>query len=559
MPSDPPSSGAVSDAGGQAPGEADVVVVGAGHNGLVCAGYLAAAGFEVVVLEAQHVVGGNTVTEELTLPGYAHDSCSSAHVLIQSNPVLRDDELGLLSRYGLRYVHPDPAVVLPLADGDAVVMRRDAAATAEELARWSAADAAEYRLLLDEWDAGLAGAHGRWNDGMPGTGADDRRYAALRARTAWDVVHERFRHPVVRSFLLWLAFATIADPRRPGTGALPSAIASGRTRYGWAIPVGGSGALAAALRAQLAAHGGRVLTGAAVTRLVVERGRARAVETADGRRFGARRAIVSSAHLTSLPALLGTEAPPGELARARAAWRPGLSLFAVHAALRADPQVSTLDGPISTVAAGLGSADGLRRQLDRFAAGEVDAEDPWLLVVAATVADPSRAPAGHGVLKLLTVAPYRRADGRSWDGAKDGYAHALLRLAARRLHGLDPSSVLAIRAESPLDLARRNPHNVGGSCHGGEFALPGGGSAGGLGSAGVGGLPGGVGGSAGAGESTGPGDGEVLRGWPSYRTPIPGLYLTGATTHPGGSVSGRPGRNTARVVLRDLGARVPPS
>ena len=83
------------------PDSTDVVVIGAGHNGLVCAAYLAAAGLEVCVLEAREVVGGNTVTEELTLPGFAHDSCSSAHVLIQSNPLMRDDELGLLSTYGL--------------------------------------------------------------------------------------------------------------------------------------------------------------------------------------------------------------------------------------------------------------------------------------------------------------------------------------------------------------------------------------------------------------------------------------------------------------------------
>jgi phytoene dehydrogenase-like protein len=502
------------------PRDADVVVIGAGHNALICAGYLAEAGLEVLVLEARDVVGGDTVTEQLTLPGFAHDSCSSAHVLIQSNPLLRDDELGLLSRYGLRYVYSDPAVVLPLADGDAVVMHRDGAATAEGLARWSSRDAKAYADLLAEWDGGLARAHGRWNDGAAPRDADDRRYGELRRRSAWEVVHQRFEHPVVRSFLIWLAFATIQDPRRAGTGALPAAIASGRTRYGWATPVGGSGALPAALVAHLSAHGGAVLTGAPVTRLHLDGERAAAVETADGRRHRARRAVVSSAHLTALPAMLGTERTPDGLRRAHAAWRPGLSLFAVHAALRADPAFRTPAGPVRSVAAGLGTAGGVVAQLDRFAAGESDARDPWLLVVASTVADPARAPDGGAILKLLTVAPYRRADGRPWDEVKDGYARDLLGLVAARADGLDPASVLAVEAESPADLARRNPHNVGGSCHGGEFASA---------------------------------DGGAFRGWPEHRSPVPGLYLTGATTHPGGSVSGRPGRNTARVLLGDLG------
>src|SRR5262245_11466537 len=107
------------------PASADVVVVGAGHNGLTCAAYLALAGLEVVVLEAAGQVGGDTRTEALTLPGFAHDSCSSAHVLVQSNPMIRDDELGLLATYGLRYLYTDPAVVLPQPDGDSLVMHRD--------------------------------------------------------------------------------------------------------------------------------------------------------------------------------------------------------------------------------------------------------------------------------------------------------------------------------------------------------------------------------------------------------------------------------------------------
>jgi phytoene dehydrogenase-like protein len=159
-------------------------------------------------------------------------------------------------------------------------------------------------------------------------------------------------------------------------------------------------------------------------------------------------------------------------------------------------------------------------QLDAFYRGQADATDPWLLVVNQTVVDPGRAPDGSGTFKILTVAPYERADGRSWAETKDGYAAQLLALVQARCSGLDDGDVLAVRAESPVDVARHNVHNLGGSCHGGEFHLA---------------------------------DGTVIPGWPSYRTSVPGLFLTGATTHPGGSVSGRPGRNAARTVLTDLG------
>jgi choline dehydrogenase-like flavoprotein len=133
------------------PTDAEVVVVGAGHNSLVAAAYLARAGLDVLVLEAAATVGGNTRTEELTLPGFAHDSCSSAHVLIQNNPLVRDDELGLVADHGLRYLTTDPAVVMPQPDGDVLVMRPDLEATAAELARWSGRDARAFEAMVAGW------------------------------------------------------------------------------------------------------------------------------------------------------------------------------------------------------------------------------------------------------------------------------------------------------------------------------------------------------------------------------------------------------------------------
>ena len=503
-------------------GSADVVVIGAGHNSLVGAAYLAAAGLEVVVLEEQPIVGGNTVTEELTLPGFQHDSCSSAHVLIQTNPVIRDDELGLLSTHGLRYVRTDPAVVLPLPDGDAVVMSRDRAETAAELARWDAADGDAYLRLLADWEGGLSAAHGRWNAGRldPASSDDDARYEALRSRTAHEVIAERFASDRARDLLTWLSFATITDPRRPGTGILPFSITAGRSQFGWATPIGGSGALPAALVASIESHGGQVLVDRPVERVRVENGRAAGVVTAGGEHWEARRAVLSSAHLTQLAGMLDGIEPPAELRRAAESWRSGLTLFAVHIATEGQLVYDTQKGPLPAVAGGIGSADGLYAQLDAFARGETYAVDPWVLIVCSTVVDPDRAPDGHGLAKLLTFAPRNLAGGGSWETERDRYAAQLVERTAELVPGLRPDQLLAVRGEAPVDLERRNRHNVGGSCHGGEF----------LGAS-----------------------GEVLVGWPSYGLPVPGLYQTGATAHPGGSVSGRAGRNAARAVLIDLG------
>jgi phytoene dehydrogenase-like protein len=498
------------------PPRAEVVVIGAGHNSLVCAGYLAKAGLHVLVLEASPTVGGNTRTEELTLPGIWHDSCSSAHVLIQSNPLIRDDELGLVSDYGLRYLTTDPAVVLPQAGGDVLVVHPDLEATCDEISRWSAPDAEAFRVLINDWNGGYAVAHGRWSSNLPqprdGVTA---AYLALRERSAWDVVHETFTHPVVRSFMLWMAMATIQDPRRPGTGFLPSSLAAGRLAFGWTTPVGGSQALPDALVRLLADHGGRVVFSAAVAGVETDASGVCRVVLADGRTVEVGRVLVAGGHLAQLAGLVSGSEPTADLIAARDAWRPGLSVMAVHAALRHDLAFGA-EG-IASAAAGYGSTEGMARHLEKHNCGELETEDPWLLAVNQTVVDPARAP-DAATFKILTIAPFELADGRSWAAVKDVYGEQLVSLVASRASGLGPEDILAIRTESPLDVAAHNPHNVGGSCHGGEFLI----------------------------------DGRVIPGWPRFHTDIPGLFLTGATTHPGGSVSGRPGRNAARVVLRSL-------
>ncbi len=496
----------------------DVVVVGGGHNALISAAYLAEAGLSVTVLEGRDIVGGNTATEELTLPGWHHDTCSSAHVVLQSNPLIRADELGLIGTYGLRYIVTDPAVVLPLDDhGDALTVHADLESTADEFARFSRSDAEALRSMIGDWNSGLRTAHAHFSAGLePPADEWSRRYEALRRRAAWELIHTTFEHPVTRRAMTWMAFATIQPPERPGTGALPAAIMAGRIAFGWATPVGGSGALPAALVAHVEDHGGYVETSAWVDALLVEGDRCTGVRTKDGREFRARRAVVAGSHLAELPAMLDVDSAMAADAAQR--WRPGLSVFAVHLALRSDIGFRTPRGPMTAVAGGLGTPDGLRRQVAGAFDGRLETDDPWQLLVSSTVVDPGRAPGA--VFKLLTVAPML-LDGRPWtDADTSAYAGVLLDHARQYVDGLEPDDVLASRLESPTTIAGHNLSNIGGSCHGGEFVLD---------------------------------DGEVILGWRDFRTDVQGLYLTGSTSHPGGSVSGRPGRNTARVVLEDLG------
>ena len=131
----------------------DVVVAGAGHNSLITAAYLTRAGFRCQVLDARPVPGGGVASEELLLPGYRLDSCSTGHTLIQTNPLLVDDELGLISDHGLEYIAPDPVGHVVFPDGESLTMWLDVERTCEEIARFSSADVAAYRRLLAEYDA----------------------------------------------------------------------------------------------------------------------------------------------------------------------------------------------------------------------------------------------------------------------------------------------------------------------------------------------------------------------------------------------------------------------
>ena len=498
----------------------DVVIAGAGHNSLVTAAYLAKAGFEVLVLEERPVVGGNTATEELTLPGFLHDSCSTAHNLIQASPAIK--ELRLESDYGLEYIRPDPVVQVALGDGSGITQWRDLDRTCDELARFSKRDADAYRRLIAEYDA-AKGAFGAYRNNpigrapRPDDVLDDRWRRRL-AMSAWDVIRAEFEDWHVRAFMLWMSLMTVQPPERPGTGLLAYSLVYGRQQHSWTLPRGGSAALPLALARLIEDNGGTVLTGRRVSRLVLESGRCVGVETDDGETHRARRAVVSTLHPKHLVEMAPSPAWTDHYRDAVETWRPGLALAPAHYATAEAPAF----GDIVPVAAGTApSVDRLLRVGADAERGLLALDDPVLLVVCATAADPSRAPAGRHVLKVIGFQPYELAHGGAarWDEVKDEVAERNLEQLRRFAPNMTDDVVLARLPKSPLDLERMNAHNWHGTCHGGDM---------------------------------GPSQSGALRFAP--RTPIPGLYQTGATTHPGGSVSAAPGRNTAIVLLEDLGA-----
>jgi phytoene dehydrogenase-like protein len=516
--------------------EWDIVVAGAGHNSLLTAAYAAKAGFKVLVLEGAARIGGDTTCEELTLPGFIHDPCSTAHNLIQSNPLMRNNELQL-DRYGLRYLYPDPVFTMPFRHGRSLTMWRDLDRTCAELARFSSKDAAAYRELLTDWQAMAPVVNDeRENSPRPPQEVASRTLASklgrrmldIRQSTALDIITQRFSDEHVRAFFAWIAFMTLQSLDEPDTGLLAFSLVAGRQRFSWILPEGGSIRLPLALARIIEESGGQVLTSTPVTRIVVEGGRATGVETADGTSYAASKAVVSTLHIAQLPSVVGEQNLTVDYRAGIERWKPSLAMFAAHYALSEAPRFRTEAGPMESVTmGGLESLAALHRMLSGYRSGRIDLEDPVFLAITPTVIDPSRAPAGKHTFKLISFLPYELPAGpEQWDEIKDEVADRLFASLAPLTTNLSERIVLGRNIASPLDMERRNPANWRGSCHGG------------------------------AGTPDQSGYFRPVEGWSSYRTPVQGLYQTGACTHPGGSVSGLPGRNCAAVLLQDLGSSI---
>jgi phytoene dehydrogenase-like protein len=515
-------------------GSFDIIFAGAGHNNLVTAAYAARAGFRVLVLEGADRIGGDTTSEELTLPGFVHDPCATAHNLIQSNLLMKNNELRL-DTHGLKYLYPDPVFTMPFLDGASITMWRDVERTCAEIARFSAADAAAYRDLLNDWEQMAPVVNDeRSNPPRPPQKLEaqmragslgDRMVEIWRAK-AIDVIKERFQDEHVRAFFAWVAFMTLHPLDEPETGLLAFSLVAGRQRFSWILPEGGSIQLPLALQKIIEENGGAIHTSKRVTRIVVEGGRAAGVEAADGTAYRADRAVVSTIHVKHLPGILGEDHLPGDYRAGIARWQPNLTMFVSHYALSEAPRFNGGDVPRPSVTMGaLESLDSYDAMLRAFRSGQVDLDEPVFLALTPTVIDPSRAPAGQHTFKVISFLPYELADGpEQWDRIKSDVSNALFERLARYSPNLSRRIVLAEHVDSPLDLERRNPANWRGSCHGG------------------------------ANSPEQSGYFRPVKGWSSYQTPVSGLYQNGACTHPGGSVSGLPGRNCAQVLLRDLGS-----
>jgi phytoene dehydrogenase-like protein len=283
----------------------DIVAMGAGHNGLVAAAYLAKAGKKVLVLERKAWPGGGVSTRELNTPGYWHDEHSSVHIMIQGNPMLRQDELGLLSQHGLNYHYsPVPhATVFP--DQSVLFTYKDIDKTCECFAKVSQKDADTYRefvkmsqQVLQMFMPGLYSPPPPLGElvAMLDRSDEGRLMLDYMNRDCLDLVNQLYESDKIKIHLLRLVSENLQAPNELGTGMgvllMPGIIHT----YGVSQPVGGSGKLTEALVRCIESYGGEVRCNAEVSKILTSAGRATGVELTDGERILAKDGVIGAIH-----------------------------------------------------------------------------------------------------------------------------------------------------------------------------------------------------------------------------------------------------------------------
>ena len=514
--------------------DADIIAIGSGHNGLVAAAYLAVAGKKVLVLERNEWFGGGVVTRELTLPGFRHDQHSMSHIFIQGNPLLLNDELGLHGKYGLRYVRPDVPMMSVWEDGTTLPLHRDPAKSAEAIRSFSHKDAdtfLEMSRQAAEWlpmiQASLysppmpVGASAAMMD----QSAEGREIMRTMAVSTFDLMEELFEHDKVKAHFGRVAGENLVSPDEKATGIGAYVFLGFLEKFGFGVPVGGSGSLTSALIACIEDHGGAVVAGAQVREIVTDGTRATGVVLDDGTRYSAAEGIIGAIHPHILPDMVA--ALPASVAKnARRTHITDAACFTVHAALDAPLKFKarTAEGEeLSAVMYELMPAEyeDLRRAFDELRYGNFS-PTPLVGVGQLTQHDPSRCPEGKAIFHAWDYVPYRRKDGRDWDEAKGEFAEKMIRRMGDFIENV-PDAVLEYHCDSPVDMERTSPSFLRGDLHGIATTTY----------------------QSGAHRPT-PELGQ-------YRVPgVEGLYLVGPFQHPGGGVFGA-GRATAQVMAEDLG------
>jgi len=455
----------------------DVVAIGSGHNGLVAAAYMAKAGKKVLVLERQDWIGGGVVTRELTRPGFKHDQHSMAHIFIQANPMIVNDELGLLSKYGLEYIHPEIPMISVFPDGNTLAIHTDREKNIAEIARFSEADAESYRRFSEKAAGILPALVGTLYTPPAPIGAmyammdqsrEGQEIMSIMMKSAYDIVLEYFQDERVRLHFLRMVSENLTGPEEKGTGIGPFMFLGWLEKYGIGVAKGGSGMLSQALVNCIEDFGGEVVTNTSISKVLVSDGRAVGVVTDEGREIRAKDAVIGAIHPHLLPDMVDGLDP----FVAQTAKKVELSancVFTIHAALDEPLQFAAGDHVKKAMMIELlpDSIDTLRDHFDDLRYGRIP-RNSLCALGSATNIDPSRAPEGKATMHAWDYCPYEHPDGgaAAWDRHKEAFADHMIANMQPYVPNLSRDIILDWHCDSPLDMERTSASFQKGDIHG---------------------------------------------------------------------------------------------
>ena len=520
----------------------DAIVVGAGHNGLTCACYLARAGLRTLILDQYHTVGGMATTEELTLPDFRSDVHAFGFQFANLSPV--PGELGL-ANFGLELIRPEINYSHVFPGGGIISMHRQVEYTVASIGRYSKRDGETWRRLAGDFVRAKEDI-ARWMNSPPiplsdeiaklatrSDGMDEYR-AGLQSVRSWG--QEHFEREETRLFIGAWACHVGLGPDDVGGGHMAWLFAALIQDLGNRAVKGGMHYLPLALAGYLRSQGGEIRTGARVSKILVEDGRATGVQLTNGEEIALTPEGIIASNVDPRQLIidfLGEENVGRDLVAKMQRYEWGDAYMVIYLAL--DAPVIYEAGPDAQRSAYLHvsatSLEYLARIYTECRSGQLPAY-PFVVMLNDSMIDPSRCPAGKAVMKLLVHnVPYEiRGDatgkirGRSWDEVKEPYADYLIDYLTETYAPTLKSNVLKRVVHSPVDIERLMVSAVHGTVTHGAF------------------LPYQVGSQ------------RPLPELAQYRAPVPNVYLCGSGSHPGAGITMAPGRNAAQVVLSDLSA-----
>jgi len=535
--------------------EYDVVLIGAGHNGLVCAAYLLKAGYSVLLLEKRSVPGGAATTEECLpeeAPGFKFNLCAIDHEFIHLGPVVEELEL---EKYGLHYLECDPVVFCPHPDGKYFLGHKSVEKTCAEIARYSERDAKKYAEFVDYWQRSLGAMIPMFNappksiidilgnyditklkDLFSVIGSPNKTLDFIRTMltSAEDLLNEWFDEEFLKAPLARLASELGAPPSQKNL-AIGAIMMAMRHNPGMARPRGGTGALVQALVNLVTSKNGVILTDQHVEKVLIDDGKAVGVRVAGGKEYRAKYGVISNIdakrlflQMTDKSDVDGADPNLWERLERRIVNNNETILkidLALDEPLRFPYHAHKDEYLVGSILIA-DSVAHVEQAHSKCTLGEIPDADPSMYVVMPSYLDPTLAPPGKHTVWIEFFAPYQitGAEGTGLKGT--GWTDELKNKVADRvidkLADYAPNvknATIARRVESPAELGERlgaykgNYYHIDMTLDQMIFFRP---------------LP------------------EIA----NYKTPIDNLFLTGAGTHPGGSISGMPGRNCARVFLQ---------